>query len=119
VDLAAAVEIIGRWVSRRERAYVCVTGVHGVMESQRDEALRRIHNRAGLVVPDGMPLVWLCRLAGHREVGRVYGPDLMLRCCGDSGRSARHFFYGGHAGVADRLAERLRKRFPGLNVVGT
>ncbi len=49
------------WMDRREQHYVCVTGVHGIMESQRDTALRAIHNGAGLVTPDGMPLVWLSR----------------------------------------------------------
>ena len=59
------------------RQYVCVTGVHGVMESQRDERLRQIHNAAGLVTPDGMPLVWLsrsARLAPHEPRLRS-GPD--------------------------------------------
>ena len=49
-----------------DHQYVCVTGVHGVMESQDDPELRDIHNRAGLVTPDGMPLVWLSRLKGTR-----------------------------------------------------
>jgi N-acetylglucosaminyldiphosphoundecaprenol N-acetyl-beta-D-mannosaminyltransferase len=31
----------------------------------------------------------------------------------------RHFFYGGGQGVAQRLAERLGSRYPGLSVVGT
>lgn len=118
VDLASARAIIDGWIERGERQYVCVTGVHGVMESQRDQGLRRIHNAAGLVVPDGMPLVWLSRMAGSCRVGRVYGPDLMLACCEPAGRR-RHFFYGGAAGVAEQLAARLRQRFPELVVAGT
>jgi N-acetylglucosaminyldiphosphoundecaprenol N-acetyl-beta-D-mannosaminyltransferase len=31
----------------------------------------------------------------------------------------RHFFYGGREGVADRLADVMRARFPGVQVVGT
>jgi N-acetylglucosaminyldiphosphoundecaprenol N-acetyl-beta-D-mannosaminyltransferase len=120
VNLGIAVAAVDRWIARRERQYICVTGVHGVMESQRDDALRRIHNAAGLVVPDGMPLVWLSRLAGNRQARRVYGPDLMLACCKTSVVSShRHFFYGGGAGVPERLAERLRTRYPALRVVGT
>jgi UDP-N-acetyl-D-mannosaminuronic acid transferase (WecB/TagA/CpsF family) len=41
-----------------------LTGVHGLMESRRDQRLRRVHNEAGMVTPDGMPLVWLLRLLG-------------------------------------------------------
>jgi len=115
-----ALEIIEGWIARRERHYVCVTGVHGVMESQRNENLRRIHNQAGLVTPDGMPLVWLCKLKGFRHVDRVYGPDLMLALCERSVTMGyRHFFYGGENGVPELLATVLKKRFPGLQVVGT
>ena len=118
--MAQALETIERWVTHGEQHYVCITGVHGIMESQRDETLRQIHNRAGLVTPDGMPLVWLSRLHGLRYVERVYGPDLMLACCERSvERGYRHFFYGGGEGVAQRLSDRLQRRYPGLTVVGT
>lgn len=99
---------------------VYATGVHGVSEAQRDPALRAVYNRAWLNVPDGMPLVWLGRWHGHRKITRVYGPDLMLAVC-DAGRAVglTHYFYGGAAGVAEQLREKLTARFPGLNVVGT
>jgi N-acetylglucosaminyldiphosphoundecaprenol N-acetyl-beta-D-mannosaminyltransferase len=120
INPSIAVETIGRWVADRRSHYVCVTGVHGVMESLRDPEIRRIHNAAGLVTPDGMPLVWVSRLRGFEGVERVYGPDLMLAVASASGRAGyRHFLYGGGEGVADRLAAALRARFPGLEVVGT
>src|SRR4051812_44036939 len=78
VDMSAAVDRIVRWVTSRDQRYVCVTGVHGVMESQRDPTLRDIHNASGLTVPDGMPMVWSGRRAGASWMTRVYGPDLML-----------------------------------------
>jgi N-acetylglucosaminyldiphosphoundecaprenol N-acetyl-beta-D-mannosaminyltransferase len=120
IDMPVALETIESWIARHEPHYVCVTGVHGVMESQRDTGLREIHNSAGLVTPDGMPLVWLSRLQGFRGVGRVYGPDLMLLLCERSVvLGYRHFLYGGKNGVPERLAESLLKRFAGLQVVGT
>jgi len=120
INIPMALEVIGNWIARRESHYVCVTGVHGVIESQRDEELRRIHNRAGLVTPDGMPLVWLSRLRGFHYVERVYGPDLMLALCERSvAEGWRHFFYGGAAGVPEQLATVLQKRFLGLQIVGT
>ncbi len=120
INMAMALGTIERWIETHERRYICVTGVHGVMESQRDEELRAIHNRAGLVAPDGMPLVWLSHMHGMKHVTRVYGPDLLLAC---SERSAawnwRHLFYGGAPGVAELLARRLVVRYPQLSVVGT
>lgn len=115
-----AVRAVASWVDGGERTYVCVTGVHGVMESQDDPELRRIHNESGLTTPDGMPMVWSGRFAGARWMSRVYGPDLMLRLCAESADAGwSHFFYGAGPGVADKLADRLRERFPGLMVAGT
>ena len=120
IDIPRAVGTIERWINTNQREYVCVTGVHGVMESQKDKELREIHNRAGMVTPDGMPLVFLSRWYGHRDVQRVYGPDLMIELCRRSLETGwRHFFYGGAAGVADILVERLSERFEGLSVAGT
>jgi N-acetylglucosaminyldiphosphoundecaprenol N-acetyl-beta-D-mannosaminyltransferase len=119
VSPAQALAVIEGWIAAKDRQYVCVSGIHGVMESQRDEDLRAIHNAAGMVVPDGMPLVWLSRLQGFDQVERVYGPDLLLSCCDRSlSRGYRHFFYGGGPGVPERLVQRLQARFPGLLVVG-
>ncbi len=120
IDMPMALDVIEGWIARRERHYVTITGVHGIIESQADDELRHIHNRAGLVTPDGMPLVWLSRLNGHRHVARVYGPDLMLVLCERSAaKGYRHYFYGGKEGVPDLLKTRLQRRLPGLNVVGT
>jgi N-acetylglucosaminyldiphosphoundecaprenol N-acetyl-beta-D-mannosaminyltransferase len=89
------------------------------MESQEDAGLRAIHDAAGLVTPDGMPLVWLGRLAGWRHVRRVYGPDLMLALCERSVTAGyRHFFYGATTSVLERLERRLVARYPGLHIVG-
>jgi len=120
VNLDHALDVLDQWITFGGRQYVCVTGVHGVMESRRDEALQKIHNDAGLVVPDGMPLVWWSKARGHAAAGRVCGPDLMLACCERSMTTGyRHFFYGGADGVASLLARGLEKRFPGLVIAGT
>jgi N-acetylglucosaminyldiphosphoundecaprenol N-acetyl-beta-D-mannosaminyltransferase len=119
IDLPQAVQTITAWIESRQPNYVCVTGVHGVMESQRSQAVRQVHNAAGLVTPDGMPLVWLSRLKGYPNAGRVYGPDLTLAVCAAClPAGCRHFFYGGPPGLADQLAGRLTARFAGLQVAG-
>lgn len=120
ITMADALATIEDWIAQGERNYVCITGVHGVIESQSDPQLRQIHQRAGLVTPDGMPLVWMARKLGHGRTERVYGPDLMLALTALSARRGyRQYYYGGAEGLADRLGERLARRFPGLDVAGT
>src|SRR5262245_59679598 len=120
ITMDLALVAIEAWIQQRQPHDVCVTGVHGIMESQRDEAIRQIHNAAGLVTPDGMPLVWLSRLMGFRHVERVYGPDLLLAVCQRSATQGyRQFFYGGAPGVAATLSRHLQGRFPSLQIAGT
>ncbi|MDQ4144220.1 MAG: WecB/TagA/CpsF family glycosyltransferase [Actinomycetota bacterium] len=119
INMATAVDEISRWVRDGEQHYVCVTGVHGVMESQRDPEMRRIFNDSGLTTPDGMPMVWAGHRAGAAEMQRVCGRDLMLSLCAvavENGWSS--YFYGGAVGVAELLAQRLTMRFPGLRIAG-
>ena len=118
--LERAVSTIEQWIGCRTQNYVCITGAHGVIESRSDPQLRQIHNDAGMVTPDGMPLVFMARRLGFKHVSRVYGPDLMRRLTEVSAlKGYRQFYYGGGPGLADRLAATLKAQFPSLPVAGT
>jgi N-acetylglucosaminyldiphosphoundecaprenol N-acetyl-beta-D-mannosaminyltransferase len=119
-NMCTAVDASDQLIHQGGRGYICVTGVHGVMESQADPRLREIHNRSFLTVPDGMPLVWLGKLLGHNAIGRVYGPDFMIELCRRSvDRGYSHFLYGGADGVAQDLKSALERKCPGIRIVGT
>ncbi len=104
----------------RGRGYVCVAAVHTVMACTEDDELRAAVLGSALTVPDGQPLVWAMNALGHPLSQRVYGPDLMARFCERSRTSgARHFLYGGrNQGALVQLALNLRRRHPGLQIVG-
>jgi N-acetylglucosaminyldiphosphoundecaprenol N-acetyl-beta-D-mannosaminyltransferase len=117
--LSAAMATLERWRQEGRRDYVCCVSVHGLVIAQRDREVRQALNRSGLATQDGMPLVWWARRAGYSNAGRVCGPDLMEAICAASpARNYRHYFYGGHPVVVERLVNRLKERFPGFNVVG-
>lgn len=117
-DVVAQME---RWIRQRAKShFIALTGMHGVTEARHDSTFREILNAADLVVPDGMPLVWLGRLQGYSLKRRVYGPELMLTFCERTAQKGyRHFFYGAWVGVPEQLVKTLRTRFLGLQVVGT
>jgi len=119
INMENALSILDTWIENHNQYYVCVTGVHGLIEAQRNAGFRQILNQAGMVTPDGMPLVWLNRLHGYKHVDRVYGPDLMLAACRKSlEKGWSHYFYGSGPGVADQLADRLSEKYPGLKIAG-
>jgi N-acetylglucosaminyldiphosphoundecaprenol N-acetyl-beta-D-mannosaminyltransferase len=104
INMRDAVATIEAWIANRSSNYVCITGAHGVIESQTDV----------------MPLVWVSRLLGHRRTSRVYGPDLMRALTAVSAtKGYRQFYYGGNEGVAALLATTLARQHPGLVVCGT
>lgn len=120
VNMQGAVEAIESCIADGKKGYVCVTGVHGIMEAQKDSALSKIFEKAMLVTPDGMPTVWIGRLRGFARMRRVFGPDLMLEMCRASiEKGYTHFLYGGNDGVAEELRARLETLFPGIKIVGT
>jgi N-acetylglucosaminyldiphosphoundecaprenol N-acetyl-beta-D-mannosaminyltransferase len=120
IDYASTIEQIDWWRRSRQCRYVTLTNAHGVMLSRTDRELKSALRDASLVLPDGISIILAARMLGVPHRGRVTGPSLLLRLCQwGVERGYRHFFYGGAEGVADRLAERLRADYPGLQVAGT
>ena len=120
LNLESAKRTILERLKRREKGYICVTGVHGVIEAQDDSKFRNILNQSFLTTPDGMPMVWISWLRKHHEVDRVYGPDLMLEMAqATQDGKYTHFLYGGRPGIAELLQKRLEERYPGIRIVGT
>jgi N-acetylglucosaminyldiphosphoundecaprenol N-acetyl-beta-D-mannosaminyltransferase len=109
-----------KWIARRDTChYIAVTGMHGITEAQHHADFKRVLADADLVVPDGMPLVWIGRLRGHALRRRVYGPELMLTFCQETASTGcRHFLYGGDVGIPERLAEALETSSPGITIAG-
>jgi len=120
LNLTAAREQIVTAARGSIPGYVCFCDVNSVSCAQRDPNHLFALNHSLLTTPDGMPLVWLGKNAGHKTVGRVYGPELLLEVCRATvGTELTHFFYGGGPGTAEALATNLQARFPGLKIAGT
>lgn len=111
---------INRWIKEDNSNYIVLTGVHGIIEMQNNKELLEINNNAGLVTPDGMPTVWYGKLLGFKNIEKVYAPDIMFKVFSESNKNEyKHYLYGGKEGVADKLAEILRNKYPEIQIVGT
>jgi N-acetylglucosaminyldiphosphoundecaprenol N-acetyl-beta-D-mannosaminyltransferase len=120
IDMNAAVAFLHSALRHRVKGYVCLTGVHGIMEAHRNPELRPAYRDSLLGLPDGMPTVWVGHWQGYPEMQQITGPDLMLEMFSrQEFSSCTHFLYGGKEGVAEELQCKLELHFPTIRVLGT
>jgi N-acetylglucosaminyldiphosphoundecaprenol N-acetyl-beta-D-mannosaminyltransferase len=120
IDYDATLGWIDRAISARHRGYLCVSPVHLLMVAQDDPDVFDAVTGSDFVVPDGQPLVWALRSLGADSPSRVYGPDLMIEACRRASTTgAKMYLFGGrNDGALVQLTLNLRRRFPGLQIVG-
>jgi N-acetylglucosaminyldiphosphoundecaprenol N-acetyl-beta-D-mannosaminyltransferase len=119
-NMRDTVDAIGSFIADRRARYVCACDVHSVMRAHDDPRHMATLSAADLLLPDGVPLVWVARMRGERDAQRVCGPDLMHALCERSvSEGWRHYFLGGAEGTAAKLGQKLTEKYPGLTVVGS
>lgn len=111
---------VKKCIDKKNKMYICVAAVHLIMEAQKNKKLIQGIQKADIVTPDGMPLVWLSKLYGNKKASRVYGPNLTLMLCKLAQRyNFTVFLLGGAIGQSVKLEKKLKRLFPNLQVVGT
>lgn len=89
-------------------------------QAQNDAEYRDILNSADLVLPDGMGLKLATKLLGNKMKdncnGSDFSPLLMARAAEEG---YKIFFLGGRKGVAEKAAENIQNKIPGIQIVGT
>jgi len=120
LNMDQALARIKNALAERSKGYVCMAGVHGIMEAQRDSKIEKAYTESMMTLPDGTPTVWVGRWQGHSWMRQITGPDLMLEVFRRKEFATySHFLYGGKQGIADELAEKLKRRFPYAHIAGT
>lgn len=124
VDAVTYDDVVDRVFEAARTAHglsVSATAVHGVMEGVHDPAHGARLNAFDVLTPDGQPVRWALNwLHATKLRDRVYGPELMLRCCARAAADGYPIYlYGSRASVLAKLRSNLEARFPGLQVAGT
>ncbi len=119
-NLSNTCEIFSRWIGAKEKNYVTIAPVSTIIDCQDDKVYKNIVNNSGLTTPDGMPIVWLGKMRGIKNIARTYGPDLLLEFCEYGlNKGYKHYFFGGSAQVLAQLKEKLENKFPGIKIAGS
>lgn len=120
VTMEEAIQFVDDHIDRRRGLLVVTPNVDHLLRLRQDEEFRRAYTDAGLVLADGVPLLWLARIQGTPLKAKVSGSDFLVEFCRLAAqRGRRVFFVGGREGVARQAADVLKRNFPGLMVAGT
>jgi N-acetylglucosaminyldiphosphoundecaprenol N-acetyl-beta-D-mannosaminyltransferase len=108
---------VGRATGRGHQ--VATINADFVVKALSDPELRTLLQEADMATADGMPLVWGARALGVRLEGRVTGADLVPALAERAAAKGYSlYFLGATPEVAQRAADRLQERFPGLKIAG-
>ena len=114
-----ALDALGTYIRERRQGYVVTANPEIIMRAQREPSYRQLLQRAAMVWPDGVGVLWAARLLGKPIAERVTGSDgvpLIARRAAEEGW--RLYLLGAAPGVAQRAAAILQERYPGLTIVG-
>ena len=120
IDSDQATDAILRYAREGTGAQVVTLGTEMVVYAQHDEDYRRVINESALSLCDTVGLLGVARSRGAKLRERVAGVELIEHLCAraaDEGLPV--YLLGGASGIAERAAEALRARYPGLQIAGT
>ncbi len=124
ITFQGMLDCIGEWVAtgrsgERLPHQICTVNPEFVMEARRNPSFAAVLEGADLCIPDGVGLLWAAKRAGQPLPERVTGSDGVPLIAERAARKGwRLFLLGAGPGVAERAAEVLTARYPGLQVVG-
>lgn len=120
VNMESALVAIDAFIRARSSHHVVTADASMLVMAQEDPALYEIISNADLVTPDSVGILWAARRQGSPLPERVSGVDIIENLCARSAACGyRLFFLGAGPGVAEQAAQRMRTRYPGVQIVGT
>lgn len=120
VEMEAALEFVDFKVRAGESGnYIVAMNPEKTFAVKRDRSLGDFLDSASLLLPDGIGIVLASRFLHGERMGRLAGADLMEAICEDSAsKGHRVFVYGSSEEVNRGAVAELRRRYPGIQIVG-
>lgn len=118
---ALAVETVGTLTSSSHGKHVHFVNAYTIALADKDPDYRQVISGTAINFPDGRPLAWVSRIRRHSPpLCQVRGPQFFLNMF-DVGREKglRHYLLGSTDEVLQQLTKELRRRFPGVQIVGS
>jgi len=119
VDMDDMLAALARFVDEGGPHQISTVNTEFLIAARRDPEFAAVLSRTSLNVPDSAGVLWAARWLGHPLRERVTGSDGIYRVaqlC--AARGFRLYLLGAAPGVAEKVAQALVARYPGLSVCG-
>ncbi len=118
LDYATALDEACRLAKLGHATALAAVNTHIISAARACDSFAAVMRRFDIVLPDGMPLVWLLNTCGAGLKDRVYGPYFMRYTLERTPAPWRHFFFGGSQETLDRLCKNARLLNPEIDIAG-
>ncbi|MGI5920568.1 MAG: WecB/TagA/CpsF family glycosyltransferase [Syntrophomonadaceae bacterium] len=119
VSMQAATQMVEQLVDQGTPSHIITLNAEIAYVARDNQKLRNIINKAALVTPDGIGVVWAAQKLGYGIRERVTGIDMIYKICELAARRQwKIYFLGAAPGIAQKAAENLASQYPGFSVAG-
>ena len=120
VTMSGAVTRALELMDVRQGAYVVTPNPEIIMLARENPALLKAIDEASLVLADGIGVIYGAKILGRSLKARVPGIDFASNLMSEMAKQGKSvFLVGAKPGVAEKAAETLKARWPGLRIAGT
>ena len=120
VTMEEALQVAAAEIKLHRGAYCVTPNAEIVWEAMQDASYRKLINEASLVLPDGAGVVMGANILKRPLKSKVAGIDFADRLAGQLAQNGGSLYLlGSKPGIAEKAAENLQKKHPGLVIAGT
>lgn len=106
-------------IDQGHKGYIVTPNASHIVLHQKSQEFKNAYKNAGLILADGMSLIWASRLLGNPIQEKITGIDLfylLAPLAKQRGQSV--YFLGGDEDVIRGVVDHARTKFDGLNISG-
>jgi len=119
LSFTESLEAVTELAITRTSSFVCFANAHMIAEAYTDRHFAEQLKTASLVLADGKPLEWACRLLHKTKQERISGMDFLPRMLAVANeKKLSVFFYGAAPGVLKSVQKKIASDFPCIQFAG-
>jgi N-acetylglucosaminyldiphosphoundecaprenol N-acetyl-beta-D-mannosaminyltransferase len=126
LSMAETIAKIRKFLKQDKRKQIITFNSEMAVRAQKDREFKKIINRAALVLPDGIGLIWAGRLLSMKKnekritnLQRIAGVDLVYEITKKLKEEGKFFLFGSKENVAHKTGKKLAMLYPGIKISGT